>query len=157
MACLQYKWFKGSAGPAELAESSRDAGCIFSFGSISHQPGFDKYFGTIWGVVDYYDPFSLVSGVTAVREVPKGYYHTDAINDTAVAYIKGYAKSTAPFFLYVAENAPHWPLQAKPEDIKKYKDTYKGGWDVIRRARYEKMIRLGLIDPRQTRLPGKME
>jgi arylsulfatase len=114
--------------------------------------GFDKYFGTIWGVVDYYDPFSLVSGTTPIRDVPKGYYHTDAINDTAVAYIKGYAHSNAPFFLYVAENAPHWPLMAEPEDIEKYKDTYKVGWDVIRRARYEKMVKLGLIDSQRVKL-----
>jgi arylsulfatase A-like enzyme len=114
--------------------------------------GFDQYFGTIWGVVDFFDPFSLVSGTTPIKSVPKDYYHTDAINDTAVAYIKGYAKTKEPFFLYVAENAPHWPLQAKPEDIAKYKDTYKSGWDAIRKARYEKMIKLGLIDPKQTKL-----
>jgi arylsulfatase A-like enzyme len=114
--------------------------------------GFDKYFGTIWGVVDYYDPFSLVSGTTPIGTVPRDYYHTDAINDTAVAYIRGYAHSPAPFFLYVAENAPHWPLMAKPGDIEKYRDTYKGGWDAIRKARYEKMVKLGLIDPRQTKL-----
>lgn len=114
--------------------------------------GFDKYFGTIWGVVDFYDPFSLVSGTTPIPSVPKGYYHTDAINDTAVAYIKGYAQSKEPFFLYVAENAPHWPLQAESKDIARYKDTYKGGWDAIRKARYDRMVKMGLIDPNKTKL-----
>jgi len=126
-----------------------------SFSPLEQYPtsrGFDKYFGTIWGVVDYYDPFSLVSGTTPITSVPKGYYHTDAINDTAVAYIKGYAHSDAPFFLYVAENAPHWPLMALPGDIEKYKDTYKVGWDAIRKARYEKMVKMGLIDPARTKL-----
>lgn len=125
------------------------------FSPIAQYPtsrGFDKYFGTIWGVVDFFDPFSLVSGTKPITTVPKNYYHTDAINDTAVAYIKGYARSDKPFFLYVAENAPHWPLHAKPEDIAKYKDTYKGGWDAIREARYQKMIKLGLIDPATTKL-----
>ena len=117
--------------------------------------GFEKYFGTIWGVVDFYDPFSLVSGTTPIRNVPAGYYHTDAINDTAVAYIKGYAGSGTPFFLYVAENAPHWPLMALPEDIEKYKDTYKVGWDVIRKARYARMVKLGLIDPVKTKLSDR--
>lgn len=119
------------------------------FSPLSQYPtsrGFEKYFGTIWGVVDFFDPFSLVSGTTPVISVPKNYYHTDAINDTAVAYLNGYAKSDKPFFLYVAENAPHWPLMAKPEDIAKYNDTYKVGWDVIRKARYKRMIKLGLID-----------
>ncbi len=125
------------------------------FSPISQYPtsrGFEKYFGTIWGVVDYFDPFSLVSGTRPIKSVPKDYYHTDAINDTAVAYIKGYAKSDRPFFLYVAENAPHWPLMAKPKDIARYRDTYKEGWDVIRKARYEKMVKLGLIDPAKTEL-----
>lgn len=125
------------------------------FSPIEQYPtsrGFERYFGTIWGVVDYFDPFSLVSGTKPIPSVPKNYYHSDAINDTAVAYIKDYAKQKQPFFLYVAENAPHWPLMAKPQDIAKYKDTYKGGWDAIREARYQKMIKLGLIDPKTTKL-----
>ena len=28
-------------------------------------------------------------------------------------------KDDKPFFLYIAHNAPHWPLHAKPEDIEK--------------------------------------
>lgn len=114
--------------------------------------GFDRFFGTLWGVIDFYDPFSLVSGTKPITSVPKDYYHTDAINDTAVAYIKAFAKTKQPFFLYVAENAPHWPLQAAPQDIAKYKDTYKAGWDAIRQARYERMVKMGLLDPRQTKL-----
>ncbi|MDB5245957.1 MAG: sulfatase [Segetibacter sp.] len=109
--------------------------------------GFEKYYGNIWGVVDFFDPFSLVNGTTPVTSVPAGYYHTDAINDTAVAYIKEFSKEEKPFFLYVAETAPHWPLHALPEDIEKYKATYTGGWDVIREARYKKMVNLGLVDP----------
>lgn len=117
--------------------------------------GFEKYFGTIWGVIDYFDPFSLVSGTKPITAVPKNYYHTDAINDTAATYIHEFAKDNKPFFLYVAENAPHWPLQALPEDIEKYKDTYKVGWDVIREKRYQKMISEGIIDPEQTKLSDR--
>ena len=118
--------------------------------------GFEKYFGTIWGVIDFFDPFSLVSGTTPIKDVPKDYYHTDAINDTASAYIREFAKGDKPFFMYVAQNAPHWPLQAKPEDIQKYKDTYKGGWDVIRKARYNRMVKMGLINPKTTPLSPRL-
>jgi arylsulfatase A-like enzyme len=121
------------------------------FSPIDQYPtnrGFDKFFGTLWGVVDFFDPFSLVSGTTPIKDVPKDYYHTDAINDTAATYIREFSKGDKPFFLYVAENAPHWPLQAKPEDIAKYKDTYKVGWDAIREARYKRMVAMGLIDPK---------
>jgi arylsulfatase len=120
-----------------------------TFSPLNQYPvnrGFDKYYGTIWGVVDYFDPFSLVNGTTPVKTVPKNYYHTDAINDTAAAYISEMSKKDKPFFLYVAENAPHWPLMAEPEDIAKYKDTYKAGWEVIREARYQRMVEMGLID-----------
>ncbi|WP_295122233.1 arylsulfatase [uncultured Chitinophaga sp.] len=131
-----------------------------SFSPISQYPtsrGFEKYFGTIWGVVDFFDPFSLVSGTQPIKEVPAGYYHTDAINDTAVAYIREYGKGKDPFFLYVAHNAPHWPLQALPEDIAKYKDTYKEGWEAIRKKRYDKMVEMGLIDPATTKLSPRWQ
>jgi arylsulfatase len=108
--------------------------------------GFEKYFGNIWGVVDYFDPFSLVSGTKPIEQVPAGYYHTDAINDTAVAYIKELSAKEEPFFLYVAETAPHWPLQALPEDIEKYRNRYSKGWDAIRTERYQRMQQLGIID-----------
>jgi len=119
-----------------------------TFSPLAQYPtsrGFEKFFGTIWGVVDYYDPFSLVSGTTPVKTVPKNYYHTDAINDTAASYIKEFSRDK-PFFLYVAENAPHWPLMAPPEDIARYKDTYKVGWDTIRARRYNKLVKAGIID-----------
>jgi arylsulfatase len=129
------------------------------FSPIEQYPtnrGFEKYFGNIWGVVDYFDPFSLVSGTTPVKSVPSNYYHTNAISDTAVKYIDEFSRDNKPFFLYVAETAPHWPLHALPEDIKKYEHTYQVGWDAIREARYKKMIGLGLIDPATTKLSPRI-
>ncbi len=51
-----------------------------------------------------------------------------------------------PFFLYVAYNAPHFPLQATPEDIARWRGKYKVGWDKLREARYQRQIEMGLID-----------
>jgi len=118
--------------------------------------GFEKYFGNIWGVVDFFDPFSLVSGTTAIKNIPAGYYHTDAINDTAVAYIKTFSTGSQPFFLYVAQTAPHWPLHALPEDIRKYDTVYTAGWDSIRARRYRRMVSMGLIDPATTALSPRI-
>jgi arylsulfatase len=118
--------------------------------------GFEKYYGNIFGVVDYFDPFSLVNGTTPVDKVPKDYYHTDAINDTAVSYIRALSKEDKPFFLYVAQTAPHWPLQALPEDIKKYEHTYDAGWDAIREARYKRMVEKGVINPATTPLSPRI-
>ncbi len=69
------------------------------------------------------------------------YYATTAVADRAVEFLKEHASqhSEAPFFAYVAFTAPHFPLQARPDDIEKVKDRYKAGWDAIRAARWRKM------------------
>lgn len=118
------------------------------FSPIEQYPtsrGFEKFYGTLWGVIDYFDPFSLVYGTDPVKTVPQDYYHTDALNDSAAAFIRQFSKDDKPFFIYLAQNAPHWPVQALPQDIQKYKDTYKEGWDAIRKKRYKKMIEKGLV------------
>lgn len=107
--------------------------------------GFDDFYGTIYGVVNYFDPFSLVNGEEPVRTVPEDYYSTIALSDSAAAYIHRYGKNEKPFFMYLSYHSPHWPLHALPEDIKKYEDVYKGGWDDIREKRYARMKELGLF------------
>ena len=107
--------------------------------------GFQDCYGTIYGVVDYFDPFSLISGDKPVNSVPDDYYSTIALADTAVAYVNKYAETDKPFFMYLAFHCPHWPLHALPEDIEKYKDTYKDGWQAIREARYQRMKEMKLF------------
>ncbi len=130
------------------------------FSPVSQYPtnrGFEKYYGNIWGVVDFFDPFSLVNGTTPVKSVPKNYYHTNALSDSAAAYIKQFSQTGKPFFLYVAETAPHWPLHALPQDIEKYKNTYTAGWDAIREKRYQNLVRMGLIDPAKSPLSPRID
>jgi arylsulfatase len=115
--------------------------------------GFDKHYGVIWGVIDHFDPFSLVEGTKTIENVPDDYYFTDAINEKSVQYIRQFGKSEKPFFLYVAHCSPHWPLHARPADIAKYKDTYKDGWDKLRQDRYQRMIQMGLFKKENTALP----
>jgi len=115
--------------------------------------GFDKHYGVIWGVIDHFDPFSLVEETSTVENVPEDYYFTDAINEKSVQYIREFCQSDKPFFLYVAHCAPHWPLHARSEDIVKYKDTYKDGWEKLRHDRYERMIEMGLFKKDNTPLP----
>ncbi|MDR1666829.1 MAG: arylsulfatase [Bacteroidales bacterium] len=120
-----------------------------NFAPIDNYPvrrGFQNFYGTIYGVVNYFDPFSLVNGEEPVQSVPKGYYSTIALADSAAAYINRYARSDSPFFLYLAFHSPHWPLHALPEDIKKYEDVYKAGWETIRKKRYERIRETGIFD-----------
>jgi arylsulfatase len=109
--------------------------------------GFEEHYGIIWGVANFFDPFSLVHNAEPVREVPKDFYLTDAISDHAVEYIDKYGKGAEPLFMYVAYTAPHWPLQAIESDIKKYEDTFKDGWDAVRTRRFERMKKLGVLSP----------
>ena len=37
-----------------------------------------------------------------------------------------------PFFLYLAHNAPHFPLQAPADEIARFRGKYKDGWDKLR-------------------------
>lgn len=111
--------------------------------------GFDYYYGVLYGVVNFFDPFSLVYGNEPVKEVPSNYYITEALSDSAVAYVNRSVKKEKPFFLYLAHTAPHWPLHALPEDIEKYKDRYKDGWQAIREERYARMKKMGLLTSKE--------
>jgi len=110
------------------------------------QRGFEEYYGTIHGVCSYYDPFSLVSGNTPVRPETNGFYYTDVISDHAVSSIERHARERDPFFLYVAYTAPHWPLQAPESAIAPLRHRYLEGWDVLRTNRFQRQLKLGVID-----------
>ena len=76
-----------------------------------------------------------------------GYYTTIAIADHAIRCLKTHADagSDNPFFQYVAFTAPHFPLQALPEDIARYADRYRDGWEKVRQARFDRMAARGLV------------
>lgn len=114
--------------------------------------GFDEHWGTIWGVVNHFDPFSLVHNEEPIYTdaIPSDFYSTDFITDKTIDMLDDLKSEDEPFFMYVAYNAPHWPLHAKPEDIAKYKGMYDEGWDVLREKRYARMVELGLISSGQT-------
>jgi arylsulfatase A-like enzyme len=124
------------------------------------QRGFEKYFGIIHGAASYYNPVTLTRDNEPVQADKRDFYFTDAIANNAVDYIKEYAARPEPFFLYTAFTSPHWPLHALPEDIEKYKDRYKGGWDKLRAERHRRMIEMGVVSgkspltPRDSRVPA---
>jgi arylsulfatase B len=82
--------------------------------------GLTNFYGHLNGAIDYFDH-------TREGELDwhEGYetsydegYSTDLITEKAIEYIHEYKDS--PFFLYVAYNAPHSPLQAQEEYLLKY-------------------------------------
>ena len=56
------------------------------------------------------------------------------------------ADGDAPFFMYVAYTAPHWPLHALEEDVAHYEGQYRRGWDYLRTSRHEELKGMGILD-----------
>ena len=125
----------------------KDIGKFAPLNSYPSNRGFEEFWGVIWGVVNFFDPFSLVHNEDAIKEVSEDFYITDFISDKAIDLVDEFSKSEDPFFLYVAHTAPHWPLHALPEDIAKYKGIYDTGWDKLRENRYKGLIEKGIINP----------
>lgn len=132
--------------------------------------GFDRYYGLKDGACNYFNPGEQREGegVPARKGRPgnknkrwwcideqmfhpytpkeKDFYTTDYFTNYALDWLDEYRDEEQPFFLYLAYTAPHDPLMAWPEDIAKYKGRYDVGYESIRKARYEKQLRMGLID-----------
>ncbi len=77
-----------------------------------------------------------------------GYYTTTAFADHAIKCLKEHAEKypQQPFFEYLAFTVPHFPLQALPEDIARYKEKFLKGWDVTREERYQRQKEAGIVN-----------
>lgn len=121
-----------------------------------NQRGFEQFYGFVSGASNYFDigkygqaaPVVLVNNNKKLN-LKEGEYLTNTITDNAIEFLNEQDRSKKPFFLYVAFNAPHWPLQALPEDIAKYKGKYDIGWDSLRAQRLVKQKALGILLPQQ--------
>jgi len=85
------------------------------------QRGFTHFYGHYNGAINYFTherEGELDWHNDEETSYDKG-YSTDLITDEAVKCIRNYS-GQAPFFIYVAYNAPHGPLQAKKEDLLLY-------------------------------------
>ena len=113
--------------------------------------GFDRYFGHLSGASDYFagnDSWHLDS--TPFTDFGPGFYSTDAKTDYALDFIDEAhtLDPKKPFFMYLAYNAPHSPLQAWQSDIDKYRNgRFTIGWDQMRQNRYNRQVEMGLIKP----------
>ena len=100
-----------------------------------NQRGFDEFYGFLGGGHSYFpDQFNkqyanqVKQGLLNINEyitplehngkqVKETEYITDALSREAVTFVNKAEGNDKPFFLYLAYNAPHVPLQAKQEDM----------------------------------------
>lgn len=109
------KWHLG------LAEQSRP-----------NQNGFDYFYGFMAGCLDYYSHifyWSMADGQTnpthdlwenETEVYHNGRYLTEEISDRAVERIRAMHAQDKPFFMYVAYNAPHYPMHAPQKYIDRF-------------------------------------
>ena len=128
--------------------------------------GFDRYYGVLVGCNYFnpgvqrpgeavpskktprhdFQPFAIDHQIIKPYTPDKGFYATDAFGDYALDYLDEQSGGEPPFFLYMPFTAPHYPLQAWPEDIAKYRGKFMEGWDRLREQRMVRMLEMGLID-----------
>ena len=159
-----------------LGEVLRNAGYITLWSGKHHglenpiYRGFDHYYGLKDGACNHFNPGEQRPGegrparkswggekarrawcMDSVMVAPytpeeRDFYTTDYFTNYAIDWLEQYSSDKRPLFLYLAYTAPHDPLMAWPEDIRKYEGRYDRGYETIRKARYEKQQALGLVD-----------
>ena len=112
--------------------------------------GFDYFFGMLGGGHQYFEsdyeaqyynalnngnpvtneyrvPLLRNSTYVAASEFANDEYLTDILTNEAVTYINNNATDTDPFFMYLAYNAPHTPLQAPADKIAAFDNANGNG------------------------------
>jgi arylsulfatase A-like enzyme len=79
------------------------------------QRGFDEFYGFLAGAHDYFKPAGILRGTEPVAELD---YTTDAFGREAAAFIQRH--KSRPWFLYLAFNAVHTPMQATDDRRAKF-------------------------------------
>ncbi|PWN52739.1 alkaline phosphatase-like protein [Violaceomyces palustris] len=136
--------------------------------------GFDKSFALLPGAGNHYafEP-QTEDGTSAIKflpplymendkflslkELPQPFYSSDIFASKLLQYLgerqASQEEKSKPFFAYLPFTAPHWPLQADPKLVEKYKGVYDQGPEVLREKRLKALIERGLVDENVTPHP----
>lgn len=78
-------------------------------------------------------------------DLPEDFYSSEFLVDRMIEYLGEDPAAQGPFLAYVAFQAIHIPVQAPRAFIERYDGVYDAGWDALRRDRWQRAARLGLI------------
>lgn len=97
--------------------------------NIPNERGFDFFHGWLGDMMDDYWKHRRhdINYMRKNKKIidPEG-HATDLFTDWSVDYIKEQAKTDQPFFLYLAYNAPHFPVQPPADWLAKVKEREPG-------------------------------
>ena len=118
--------------------------------------GFERSYALLQGLGNHFgadqnDAWKAIKSSPTYRDdgkvvtYPKGRFSADYFTDRLIGFLEEGAKDGRPFFAYLPYSTPHWPIQAPPEVIAKYKGRYDAGYEVLREARLKRQKELGLV------------
>ncbi|MFV0386372.1 arylsulfatase [Paracoccus sp. (in: a-proteobacteria)] len=128
--------------------------------------GFDHSYALVQGGAGHFDQTGIIAVDPAVRpkalyredgqevDLPQDFYSSQFFVDRMIDYLEADKDSDQPFFAYLGFTAPHWPLQARAEDIAKYDGAYADGYDALRARRVSAMKDKSIIPAGAEVYPG---
>ena len=155
---------------AALPEILHDAGYFTTMSGKWHlgvapnqipaKRGFDDSFSLLPGAGNHYaydipemflPPVYVRNSTYIDYATLEDFYSSDYFaNELIISLQSNAAREKKPFFAYLPFTAPHWPLQAPPEIIAKYKGMYDEGPSVLRKTRLAAQHKLGVLPPDMT-------
>ena len=151
-----YAGFRSMADNVTIAEVLKDADYFTAMAGKWHlgvgnsspvARGFQEYYGLLGGFTSMWkeDNYNRLPVGREAITYGDDFYATTAITDHALEFIEMAKEKEQPLFLYLAYNAPHFPLHAPKNVIDKYVDIYSKGWDVIRDERWKRIVDMNLM------------
>ncbi|XXX78926.1 arylsulfatase [Sorangium sp. So ce134] len=116
--------------------------------------GFEKSYVLLGGVATFFNEYADPPTTAQTRlyredgvytQPPRGFYATELYTDKLIQYIESNRADGKPFFAFATYTTPHWPLQAPPEYVDRYRGRYDAGYDAIREQRLARLKSRGII------------